>query len=93
MHFYVIVSLIAFIFYGGLLTLVFNYGVRGNRSRQLFSLYLFDMLLMEIVYLMISLANTANQAHLWYTLAIPILSGQFVIYFLQFLKQFRSLLE
>ena len=40
------------------------------------------MLLMEVVYLAISFATTKEQANLGYMLAIPISSGQFVIYFL-----------
>jgi K+-sensing histidine kinase KdpD len=83
-------SLIAFISYGGLLALVFRYGLTRSRYGLLFSLYLFDMLLLQAVYLMLSLANSQQEALFWYTFTVPITSAQVVIYFF-FTKTFLGL--
>jgi PAS domain S-box-containing protein len=81
MTIHVATSLIAFISYGGLLALVFRYGLRGNRPGQTFSLYLLDMLLLQVVYLMVSLADSEQQALFWYTFTIPLAVAQMAIYF------------
>jgi PAS domain S-box-containing protein len=81
MSLHVAVSLVAFIIYGGLLVTVLRHGLRGNRLSQIFSLYLFDMVLMQIDYVMLSLAKSAEGAFVWYTLMIPISLGQPIIYF------------
>jgi signal transduction histidine kinase len=77
---HVATSLIAFISYGGLLALVFRYGLRGNRPGRMFSLYLLDMLLLQVVYLMVSLADSEQQALFWYTFTIPLAVAQMAIY-------------
>ena len=78
---YVIVSLIAFVSYGGLLVLVFQHGLRKNRSNQIFALYLFDMVLQQVSYLMVSLAAREQEALFWYTLNTSLSAGQAVLYF------------
>ncbi len=78
---HVIISLAAFISYGGLLTLVFRHGLSGNRSNQIFFIYLFDTVLVQIAYLMLSLAENAQSALFWYTLIIPLSTAQPIIYF------------
>jgi PAS domain S-box-containing protein len=75
------ISLAAFISYGGLLALVFRHGLSGNRSNQVFFLYLFDTVLVQIIYLMLSLADNAQRALFWYTLMIPVSTAQPMIYF------------
>jgi signal transduction histidine kinase len=79
---HVATSLIAFISYGGLLALVFRYGLRGNRPGQMFFLYLLDMLLLQVAYLMLSLADSKQEALFWYTLNFPLAMAQMAIYFL-----------
>jgi K+-sensing histidine kinase KdpD len=76
----VITSSVAFISYGGLLTLVSRSGSR-NRLRWMFSFYVLDMLLLQAVYLMVSLARNEQAALFWYTFTIPLSLGQVVIYF------------
>jgi PAS domain S-box-containing protein len=80
MNLHAAISLLALISYGGLLILVLRHGLRGNRPSQIFSVYLLTMLLVQVCYLMLSLADGAGQARLWYTLIMPFTSGQFIIY-------------
>jgi PAS domain S-box-containing protein len=80
MNLHAAISLLALISYGGLLILVLRHGLRGNRPSQIFSVYLLTMLFVQMCYLMLSLADNAEQARLWYTLIMPLTSGQFIIY-------------
>ncbi len=75
-----ITSIIAFCSYSGLLTLLLRSGSR-DRARQLFFLYLLDMLLLQAAYLMVSLSRNSHNALFWYTFTIPLSLGQAIIYF------------
>jgi signal transduction histidine kinase len=77
----VVISWIALLLYGGLLILVVHYGSGENRPRQLFSLYLLNMLLLQVAYLMISLADSEQEALLWYTFHVALTSAQAVSFF------------
>lgn len=80
MNLALIASIIAFCSYGGLLTLLLRSGSR-DRARQLFFLYLLDMLLLQAAYLMVSLSHNSHNALFWYTFTIPLSLGQAIIYF------------
>jgi hypothetical protein len=80
MNLHAAISLLALISYSWLLVLVLRHGLRGNRPGKVFSVYLFTMLLVQVCYLMLSLADSAEQARLWYTLIIPFTSAQVIIY-------------
>jgi signal transduction histidine kinase len=91
-------SLLAAISYAGLLMLVLRHGLRENRPSQVFSFYLFDMVLIQIGLLMISLADSAPSAFFWYIFLIPVGAGQSIIYFfftgtLLGLRQSRRLVQ
>jgi signal transduction histidine kinase len=75
-----VTSIVAFFSYGGLLTILFRSGPRDH-ARQLFFLYLLDMLLLQATYLLVSLATNGQSALFWYTFTIPLSLGQAVIYF------------
>ncbi|MBN1582512.1 MAG: PAS domain S-box protein [Anaerolineae bacterium] len=81
MGLHVMVSFIALVSYGGLLILAFSRKPGKSRPSQIFVFYLLDMVLVQTAYLMLSLANSAKEALLWYTLIIPVMSGQSIIYF------------
>ncbi|HOU12099.1 MAG TPA: GAF domain-containing protein [Anaerolineae bacterium] len=78
---YVVISGLALLCYSGLLALVARYGWHGNRSRELFLLYLLDMVFLQVSYLLLSLADSAQAALVWYTFNILLSAGQAVIYF------------
>ena len=75
------VSIIAFGSYGGLLVLL-SRSEKRDLVRQLFFLYLLDMLLLQAAYLMVSLAQNEQSALFWYTFNIPLSLGQAGIYYL-----------
>jgi PAS domain S-box-containing protein len=81
MTLHVAISLLALFSYLGLLVIVLHHGLRRNRPSQVFSLYLFDMMLMQTALLMVSLADSSEQALLWYTLIIPVGCAQSIIYY------------
>ncbi len=90
MTIHVATSLIAFVSYGGLLALAVRSRRPGHRPRQLFVLYLLDMLLLQVAYLVLSLAATEREALLGYQFNVPLSMGQVVIYFL-FTRSFLEL--
>jgi len=81
MTLHVFISLIAFASYGGLIALILSHGLKGNKSKQLFFLYIACMLLMQINYLMLSLANDPQAALFWYAFTAPVAMGQTIVYF------------
>ena len=52
-----ITSAIAFLSYGALLISVTQKGIKGNQANSLFFLYLLDMLLLQVAYLGVSIAQ------------------------------------
>jgi len=72
MTLHVIVSLIAFVSYGGVMALILNHGLKGNKTSQLFFIYIACMLLMQIDYLMLSLAKDTQTALFWYAFTVPL---------------------
>ena len=85
-----ITSAIAFLSYGALLISVTQKGIKGNQANSLFSLYLLDMLLLQVAYLGVSIAQNEQQALFWYALNIPFSTAQIIIYFF-FVKEFLEL--
>ena len=83
----IVASLIAFIAYGGLLFLVWQKGIKGDRSNTIFFLYILDMVLLQASYIGISFAHNTRTALFWYTVNIPISSAQVIIYFF-FIRSF-----
>ena len=77
----IITSLIAFLAYGGLLIPVLQKGLKGDQPSRIFSIYLLDMMLLQVAYFGLSVAQNEQQALLWITLNIPISSAQVIIYF------------
>ncbi len=75
-----VTPLLAVLCYGALIYVVLRHGLRGNRLNQVFSLYLFSMVLWQMAYLMVTLSRSAETALFWYGLVVAIVSGQFVIY-------------
>ena len=86
----IIASLIAFTAYGGLLILVYQKGIRGERSKKLFFFYILDMVFLQATYYGISVAHNETRALLLYTLNIPISSSQVILYFF-FVRDFLGL--
>ncbi len=86
----VVISWIALLLYGGLLVLVVHQGLAQTRPRQLFALYLLTMLLLQVAYLMLSLADTEPEALVWYTFHTTLASAQAVSCFF-FTKAFLGL--
>lgn len=78
---YVVISSIALACYGGLFVLVLASGPKRSRSHQLFSLFLFVMVLLQVGYLMLSLANGEQMARSWYTFNVCLSAGKAVIFF------------
>ncbi|MFL7869703.1 MAG: ATP-binding protein [Anaerolineales bacterium] len=81
MTLHVIISLIAFVSYGGVMALILSQGLKGNKTGQLFFLYIACMLLMQMSYLMLSLAVEPQAALFWYSFTVPITIGQTIVYF------------
>jgi len=81
MTLHVIVSLIAFVSYGGVMALILNHGLKGNKTSQLFFIYIACMLLMQIDYLMLSLAKNTQTALFWYAFTVPVTIAQTIVYF------------
>ena len=81
MSLHVAASLLALLAYGGLLILSLRQGVAGNRPLQIFALYLFNMALMQVALLIVSLADSASQALFWYKVLAPLGGAQFIIFF------------
>ena len=90
MSLHVIISLLAFASYGSVMALIFGHSLKGNKSGQIFFLYLFCMLLLQTVFLMISLTKNAQDALSLYALTVPITVGQAMVYFF-FTKAFLGL--
>ena len=90
MSLHVIISLIAFVSYGGILTLILGHGIRNNKPGKLFFLYIACMLLMQMAYFMISVAISSQNAFFWYSLTVPITAGQTIVYF-YFTRSFLEL--
>ncbi|MFN2284176.1 MAG: histidine kinase dimerization/phospho-acceptor domain-containing protein, partial [Anaerolineae bacterium] len=86
----VVISLIALLSYSGLLILVLYQGLGKNHPRQLYFLYLLDMLLMQVSYLMLSLADNSQEALVWYTFHVTLSAIQTIIYFF-FVQAFLGL--
>jgi len=86
----IIASIIAFFAYGGLLFLVYQEGLRGNKTLNFFSHYLLDMMFMQVSYLGISTASRSSTALFWYTLHVSLASAQAIIYFF-FIRSFLGL--
>ena len=82
MTLHVIASLIAFASYGGVMALIFGHGLKNNTPNQLFFLYIACMLLMQLTYLMVSLARDAQDALFWYSMTTPLTAAQTIVYFL-----------
>ncbi len=76
-----VTPLLALLCYGALVYVVVRHGLRGNRLNQVFSLYLFTMLLWQLAYLMVMLSGNAEGALLWCGLLVAVMSGQFIVYF------------
>ena len=81
MSLHVIVSLIAFAAYGGVMALILGHGMKDNKPVQLFFLYITCMLLLQMAYLMISLSNNSQDALYWYSLTLPATASQTIVYF------------
>ena len=81
MSLHVIIALIAFVSYGGVMALIFGHGLKDNKPGQLFFLYIACMLLMQMTYLMVSLVGNARDALFWYSLTVPLTAGQTIVYF------------
>ncbi len=90
MTLHVIISLLAFVSYGGVMAMIFSHGIRGNKPGQLFFLYTVCMLLMQIVFLMISLVRDAQDALFWYSLTAPLTAAQTIVYFF-FIRAFLDI--
>ena len=71
MTLHVIVSLVAFVSYGGVMALILGHGLKDNKLGQLFFVYIACMLLVQMNYLMISLARDLQDALFWYSLTAP----------------------
>ncbi len=81
MSLHVAISLLALFAYGGLLVIVLNHRRQDNPLPWFFLLYLLDMFLVQVGYLMISLANDAQAALSAYTFIVPFACAQYVLYF------------
>jgi len=90
MSLHVIVSLIAFASYGGVMALIFSRGLKNNRPSQLFFLYVACMLLMQVVFLMISMVRDLQDALFWYSLTAPLTAAQTIVYFF-FIRAFLDI--
>ncbi|MBN2393953.1 MAG: GAF domain-containing protein [Anaerolineae bacterium] len=86
----VVISLIALLSYSGLLILILHQGLGKSHPRRLYFLYLLDMLLMQVSYLMLSLTNNSQAALFWYALHISLSTVQAIIYFI-FVRTFLRL--
>ncbi|MBN1877466.1 MAG: GAF domain-containing protein [Anaerolineae bacterium] len=81
MNIHATASFIALVSYIGLWILVFTHSLRKHRPSQLFALYLFLSILLQVGYLIVSLADTAETALLGYNLVTPCISGQIILYY------------
>lgn len=75
-----IASFIAFGSYVSLLVLLFRSGT-GTQARRLFFLYLLVMMLLQVTYLIVSLARNEQDALFGYMFNIPLALGQVGVYF------------
>jgi GAF domain-containing protein len=57
-------------------------GWRRNPAVKVFVLYLLSMAVWQGAYFMVSMSDTPQEALFWYRVAVPVISGQFIIYFL-----------
>ena len=81
MTLHVIVSLVAFVSYGGVMALILGHGLKDNKPGQLFFVYIVCMLLVQMNYLMISLARDSQDALFWYSMTAPLTAAQTIGYF------------
>lgn len=86
----IIASLIAFIAYGGLLILVYQKGLQNDQANKIFFFYILDMVLIQVSYFGISIAQTESRALFWYTFNIPLSSAQVILYFF-FIRSYLGL--
>ena len=77
----IISSIIAFFAYGSLLITLSKRGLKDNKPRTIFLIYLLVMMLLQTAYFGVSIAQNELQAFVWYILSIPFSSAQIIIYF------------
>lgn len=65
-----------------LICVLLRRGWRRNPVVKVFVVYLLSMAVWQGAYFMVSISDTPQEALFWYRVAVPVISGQFIIYFL-----------
>ena len=65
-----------------LICVLLRRGWRRNPAVNAFVLYLLTMAAWQGAYFMVSMSDTPQEALFWYRVAVPVISGQFIIYFI-----------